>query len=135
MDEPPHKIIQIGIMHIISGASGMFLGTFVIWAVWGSIIGFLSALTSGVCSVCCLLPVVLQIYLVVSTIINMLAGIGLLVTQNKKFIRLSKIAAIFAVINIICGDIIGMVMGIVIFVLYNDEKIQDWLEERLEEDW
>ncbi len=135
MDNPHHKVIHIGIMHIMAGASGLVLGTFLIWAVWGSTISVLSALSGGICSVCCLIPLLIQIYLITSGIINMIAGIGLLVTQNRKFIRLSRLAAVFAVGNIIAGDIIGLVLGLVVLLVYNDEKLSKWLDERLDEDW
>jgi len=73
-------------------------------------------------------PYIIWFWLLATCIMNAIAGIALLATKNPKFVKISKIAMIFAFINIIAGDIISLILAIVIMIFSKDEEYQRWAQ-------
>jgi hypothetical protein len=126
--QEPAKVMQIAIVHFIIAIVSLFVAPAIMWTAWMVLGTIITLITFGLGFVVFCCPVIIQLWLVATAVLNGIAGIGLVATKDPKFAKLSKIAMVFAFVNIIGFDIISLILGIVLVVMSKDEEYQRWVE-------
>jgi predicted Zn finger-like uncharacterized protein len=117
-DEKPGKVQAIAIMILIGGILATIYGA--IWLVYVGIVG-LATLGAGL--LCCLWPG--PYYGLVVGIMSIIKGSRLL---GDKAYRESppQGLGIMMIINIINGDVVNLVLGIIVLIFLSDEEVKDY---------
>ena len=109
-DKMPGKVQAIGIMTLCGGIFALLL-----------------ALGAGSTGVCCLWPG--TYYSLVLGIMAIVKGSSIL--GNKGYLEKPPTGiAIMHIINIVNGDVVNLVLGIIIMVFCNDEEVQEYFAKK-----
>jgi hypothetical protein len=117
-DQRPGKVQAIAIMTLIAGIMATLSAV-----AWLSYIGLMGIATLGFGLLCCLWPG--PYYGLTAGILAIVKGSKLL-GKDAAHNPPPKGTAIMLIVNIINGDIVGCVLGIIILVFCADPEVEEW---------
>ena len=79
----------------------------------------------------CMLPIILfPIYSIVMGIMALIKGIQLLGSNPIPAYETAKTTSIMQIVNIICGDLVNLTLGILNLVFLNDTEVKNWIRSQ-----
>jgi len=117
----PGKLQAISIMTLVGGIIGVLVGL-----TYGCYFGMLTLATFGIGVFLMILPV----YALIFGIMAIIRGSQMLGANPMPAFKSAKGIAIMQIVNIICCDLINMVLGIINLVFLNDPEVKDYLRSQ-----
>ena len=114
----PGKLQAVAIMTLVGGIIGVFVGLG-----YGCYFSLLTLATFGFGAVLMILP----LYALIFGIMAITKGSQMLGPNSLPAFKSAKSVAIMQIINIICCDVLNLIMGIINLVFLNDPEVRDYL--------